>query len=551
MTSTRFIISPTLFSGLAGLVPGEKSPLSPLNIPDAPALTPDQYAGLVQANMMGDSGPTEPARVLLKALAQVTSFARLRLSAPGGFLDEAIHFPPAGMEPVTISMTPEGLALTASANVESILARLGEFTGAYAQLSTPWSVELPQLEMLALAALLDLRRKAVLRSLIDQQMVVPPPGDPVAVAAAIQAMWGNPQWLTAAVQNGAGLAAAPAAPQLQAALSALVEKKLAWQQSGMFLPIPEAIQVIDRFLLVGSILTLDAANSNSQGRCVFARQTWLQSGVSEMLYLTQVEDRLRLETVTPAVALEKIRFFLTIPDALPAPISEVAPLALVIQVGVGAGQVYPLENETVLGRGEQTTIRLLDTRASRRHTIVQKLPEGYQISDAGSTNGTYLNGKFLTGAAWLHENDVIAIGETHLKVIRAGTVMPVAATDRTVFTGSVPQPPVAAVPAAAESVPVPPAPEPVLPVVIPPAPVESLLPEPLPEPIPEPSFGSAPAMLCERCHEPLSLGQTVCGNCGMAVGQPPAPVPLPICPKCGNLVTPGMRFCGSCGQKLA
>lgn len=94
--------------------------------------------------------------------------------------------------------------------------------------------------MQALAALLDLRRRAVLRSLADMRPVVPPPSDPAAIAAAIAAMANNPQWLTAAVQSAATLPAEPSTAQVQTALAALVEKKLAWPGDS-FLPVPKKL----------------------------------------------------------------------------------------------------------------------------------------------------------------------------------------------------------------------------------------------------------------------------------------------------------------------
>ena len=290
------------------------------------------------------------------------SFGRVRLTAPNGFLDEAIHFN-GETQTVGISNTPDGLVLTTPGDAEKILAQVADFTGSSARPTAVWSVTLPPLEMLALAALFDMRRKAVLRAMPDAQPVVPPPGDPTSLAGAIQSMWNNSQWFCATIQAVAGLPAAPAAPQLQAALNALVQKKFAWQQNGTFIPSTEAIQVADRFLLVNTILTLDAGNSNAQGRVTLVRQAWMQSLISEMLYVSFTGDELTLQVVTPVSALDKIRALLTQFDAVPAPALDVVPLSLVIQSGVGAGQVFVMGEETVLGRSEQATIHLLDLYA--------------------------------------------------------------------------------------------------------------------------------------------------------------------------------------------
>ena len=221
---TQFVVSPAVLGGLAGLVPGEKSPLSPLHIPNPPALTPEQHEALFEAGMLDQNGLVEPARLMLAALSEAPSFARVRLNAPAGYLDEAIHFTGEGTYSVGISNTPDGLVLSAPGDAGSIFSQIQEYTGSSSHEIPVWSVELLPLEMLCLAALMDLRRKAVLHAIVDQQPVVPLPCDAPAITNAIQSMWGNPQWLTNAIQNATAIRTPPAVALVQTALSALVEK---------------------------------------------------------------------------------------------------------------------------------------------------------------------------------------------------------------------------------------------------------------------------------------------------------------------------------------
>jgi hypothetical protein len=587
MTTDQYVISPHLLSGLAGLIPGEKSPLSPLNIPNPPELTADQRAELVETGMFDQNGLVESARLMLAGLSEVPSFARVRMNAPTGYLDEAVHFTGDGSQTIGISNTPDGLILATPGDPDGILKHLSEYIGSSAHAASEWSVALPPQEMLVLAALLDLRRKAVLRAILDQQPVAPPAGDPQSVTSAIQSMWSNSQWLTAAIQNTVNLTAAPDVQMVHAALLSLSDKELVWLQDGDFLPDPEIITVIDRFLLIGTILTLDAGNTNLQGRFVLSRHSWLQTGISEMLHISREGEMLQLEVVSPAAVLEKLRFFLTTFDALPAPAIESIALAVLIEVGTGAGQSFPLDEETVIGRSEQAGVRIFDVRASRRHAVVRKLNQGYQLNDAGSTNGTYLNGQFLTSPTWLHPGDIIRIGETQIKVIPASELQPAVQDDRTVYVASAPRPdlpqrsrpasaqapaiinlppPASVEPPAIEN-PVPPfSPEPpeFLPFE-PDAPAPQVEPEPLvpPQTAVQPEEPQVEPRLCARCHEPIQPGDQVCHNCGLPVDQvsfqpiPPAePMQAPepemsiLCPNCGNPTNAGARFCGACGYKL-
>jgi hypothetical protein len=226
--------------------------------------------------------------------------------------------------------------------------------------------------------------------------------------------------------------------------------------------------VADRFLLLNTFLSLEVVSSNSQGHSVSARQAWLGAGTGELLHLTTEKDLLTLELSTPTAALDQIRTYFTHFDALPAPALEVLPLALMIQNGISAGKVIDLGEETVLGRSEQADIHLLDSRASRRHSVIRRLNEGFMLNDAGSTNGTFLNNQPVTTPTALAEGDMILIGETLLKVVRAGFI-PAQTPEVSAPTmlvgealrgeGETPPPPVPA--PAPEAEPMPPAPPPV------------------------------------------------------------------------------------------
>src|SRR5690348_15701021 len=76
---------------------------------------------------------------------------------------------------------------------------------------------------------------------------------------------------------------------------------------------------------------------------------------------------------------------------------DVGPLAkdrayLIVIQGTQVGEMIPLKAETVLGRGVEADVRMIEEKMSRRHCRLVLESEDTYIEDLGSTNGTYVNG---------------------------------------------------------------------------------------------------------------------------------------------------------------
>ena len=82
--------------------------------------------------------------------------------------------------------------------------------------------------------------------------------------------------------------------------------------------------------------------------------------------------------------------------------------------------------------GRDAEVRLADPQASRRHVELRPTPQGVEIEDLGSTNGTYVDGRRLTGPRKLGAGAVVTIGTSRIRVrtpkrTAAPTTTPVAA----------------------------------------------------------------------------------------------------------------------------
>jgi hypothetical protein len=91
-----------------------------------------------------------------------------------------------------------------------------------------------------------------------------------------------------------------------------------------------------------------------------------------------------------------------------------APTGTGVRLVTDDGRNYPLGvGATIVGRGEQASVRLADVGASRQHARLDYDGRQVVLTDLGSANGSTVNGKRVTTVA-LNPGDVIQIGGTRL-----------------------------------------------------------------------------------------------------------------------------------------
>lgn len=85
----------------------------------------------------------------------------------------------------------------------------------------------------------------------------------------------------------------------------------------------------------------------------------------------------------------------------------------------GIGELWQLGSErVVIGRDVCSDLQLADDSVSRRHACVEPVADGYQVSDLGSTNGTYINDQRITESR-LRPGDRLRLGNQILKFLSA------------------------------------------------------------------------------------------------------------------------------------
>lgn len=86
---------------------------------------------------------------------------------------------------------------------------------------------------------------------------------------------------------------------------------------------------------------------------------------------------------------------------------------LVVRRGPQPNQIYEITKEvTTLGRDITNDIVMNDREASRHHLRLVRSGGNITIEDLGSTNGTFVNGKRVSGVTPLQNGDMVGLGET-------------------------------------------------------------------------------------------------------------------------------------------
>lgn len=71
-------------------------------------------------------------------------------------------------------------------------------------------------------------------------------------------------------------------------------------------------------------------------------------------------------------------------------------------------------NRVTVGKASENDIALDDPSVSHLHAVLEHFPAGWCVTDLGSSNGTWLNGKRIWSSRRVRHDDEIRVGETRL-----------------------------------------------------------------------------------------------------------------------------------------
>ncbi len=182
---------------------------------------------------------------------------------------------------------------------------------------------------------------------------------------------------------------------------------------------------------------------------------------------------------------------------------------LVVRRGPQPNQAFEISKEvTTLGRDITNDIVINDRETSRHHLRFMRSGDTMTIEDLGSTNGTFVNGKRVSGVTPLQNGDMIGLGETVTLALELyhGAQVPASAT---------PEPPAPTPP------PLPPAETPAPPPSYTPPPSDYGLQGASPSPATSDPYAQQPAYPAYAEQAPAPQQQQQSGYYPQAPGYPP------------------------------
>jgi pSer/pThr/pTyr-binding forkhead associated (FHA) protein len=133
-------------------------------------------------------------------------------------------------------------------------------------------------------------------------------------------------------------------------------------------------------------------------------------GPARLTYAAAAPERAAPEGTSAATSGDK--------PGTPTEVIEVlsAPVVGGRLIELGTGCVYPVPRDgLVIGRGPECDIPVDDPGVSRSHAVVKPGRSGFTVTDE-SANGTFVNGKRMTGAQTVKHGDVLGIGSEEFRV---------------------------------------------------------------------------------------------------------------------------------------
>lgn len=314
MAEIQFVLDLNSLIGLGEFIPGEQSLISPMR--PGIKLTPEQVSVLKGKGILDDSGKIAPTFLpALETIANAGYYTQVRLNGSGNYLESMVYFSRDCKNSVALFTTGEGLLVSNPAPVQDIVRALKEYIGESSLQNMDFHAEISFEEALALSAVIDLQRRALLKAMAGDL-------DPDDSGFPVEAVYqetvkenDNAQWLVTLLREMTGVS--PDRSGLEKALGSLAAAGLVRMKDGSCHLTGQTRGLANQFMLTNNLLSIRSGREMPGNEVAQVGFVCLQAGVTGLLTIQTAEDNLLQLTVLPAAALFRfVEMYLSDPVAI-------------------------------------------------------------------------------------------------------------------------------------------------------------------------------------------------------------------------------------------
>ena len=323
-----FTIDEDLLEGIGSILPGEKSPIS-LFRGKGRQVTGDMISRIRSAGFTDTSGKVKAEyQHALDTMAHTRSFARLKFSAGEKIFEFIVYFPTDMSKPVSVIHNDSQLVVHDPMELERAFTLMDQYIGHSILASTTFNGEFAQAEALALFALMDLERSALLHGLADGSDPENSGFDLAPIMDRVKNPKKNFQSLEFVLQSRIILSTPPTREQIENGLETLAGKGMVFLHGTSYRLSDSLFALISRFLIMDSFVVVETGKLDQNNTMWGGTFLSLQAGVNDLLYLEGHSEEVILKSITAAELMDLIGKCLSDPSliAIPAQVPATTPV---------------------------------------------------------------------------------------------------------------------------------------------------------------------------------------------------------------------------------
>ena len=289
----------------------EKNQLSPLNrfIPEEGS-SEDKMV-LTQIGFIDEEGElTSIADPVVKLLSKPYAVIKMSFTGGANVFEHSINYDSSFNNHVTLTATQQDFCIDDVAKPNSILKILKDFIGVSNLKSINISGRYSIYEAMVIAAVLDIERRAELRSFIDELPIT-------QASCTVNMIWRitnstspSIQWFVSILNDITGSNETMTLQQVQQGIEGLLEKGVLVKNGETYQSTGEMAKLSGRMIIIDNILSSNISLLGNEDSIISTGFTCIQSGVHDLLFIDYDGTEIAFETITSVSLLDCIEQFL-------------------------------------------------------------------------------------------------------------------------------------------------------------------------------------------------------------------------------------------------